>query len=50
MGHPVQKLDLARCDFFVFGHLKENLAGQPCDSDEEPFPGVQATLAAISGG
>jgi hypothetical protein len=41
--------DLAPCDFFLFGYLKENLAGQCFHNDEELFSGMRAVLAAIPG-
>jgi hypothetical protein len=47
--HPTYSPDLAPCDFFLFGHLKANLAGQLFDTDEELFLGVRIISAGISG-
>jgi hypothetical protein len=49
MDRPVCSTDLAPCDFFLFGYLKENLASQSSDVDEVLFSGVRTFLAVISG-
>jgi hypothetical protein len=49
MDHPAYGQDFAACDFFLWGCLKENLACQWFDADEELLSSVRAVLAVIPG-
>jgi hypothetical protein len=35
MEHPAYRLDLAACDFFLFGYMKEQLKGRSFAEEEE---------------
>jgi hypothetical protein len=48
MEHPPCSPDLAPCDFFLFGAMKENFSGQRFESVEEPHIGVEAFLRGLS--
>jgi hypothetical protein len=42
MEHPPYSPDLALCDFFLFGAMRENLSGQRFESVEELSLAVEA--------
>jgi histone-lysine N-methyltransferase SETMAR len=48
MEHPPDSPDLAPCDFFLFGAMKENFSGQHFESVEELFLAVEAFLRGLS--
>jgi histone-lysine N-methyltransferase SETMAR len=48
MEHPPYSPDLAPCDFFLFGSVKENFSRERFESIEEPFLAVEAFLRGIS--
>jgi histone-lysine N-methyltransferase SETMAR len=47
MEHPLYSPDLAPCDFFLFGTMKENFSGQRFESAQELFRAVEAFLRAF---
>jgi hypothetical protein len=44
MEHPPYSLDLAPCDFFLFGAIKQVFAGQHFDTIDDIFMGVEGFL------
>jgi hypothetical protein len=49
MEHPPYSPDLASCDFFLFGAMKEKLSGQRFEGVERLFLPVEAFLRGFSG-
>jgi hypothetical protein len=45
MNHPAYNPDLAPCDLFLFGAIKENFAGIHFATASEPFQGVEDFLS-----
>jgi hypothetical protein len=45
--HPPYSPDLAPCDFYLFGYVKQRLAGFSFDSAEHPLEAVQEVLDGI---
>jgi hypothetical protein len=41
MNHPAYGPDLAPCDLFLFGAMKENFSGMRFTSVDELFQGVE---------
>jgi hypothetical protein len=50
MEHLPYRADLAPCDFFLFGAMKENLSGQRFESVEELFFAIEAFLRGLCAG
>ena len=45
--HPPYSPDLAPCDFFLFPNLKDSLAGQKFESNEEVIAATEAYFADL---
>jgi histone-lysine N-methyltransferase SETMAR len=48
MNHPAYNPDLAPCDFFLFGPIKEDFSGMRFASLDELFQGVEGFLSGFS--
>jgi hypothetical protein len=48
MNHPAYSPDLALCDFFLFGAMKEHFSGMRFASVDEVFQGVEGFLRGLS--
>jgi hypothetical protein len=48
MNHPAYSPDLAPCDFFLFGAMKENFSGMRFANADELFQGVEDLLRGLS--
>jgi AraC-like DNA-binding protein len=48
MEHPPDSPDLAPCDFYLFGAMKENFSGQRFERVDELFFAVEAFLGGLS--
>jgi hypothetical protein len=48
MNHPACCPDLAPCDFFLFGAMKENFSGMRFASVDELFQGIEGFLRGLS--
>jgi hypothetical protein len=48
-SHPPYSPDLAPCDFFLFGYVKNCLQGASFQSREELFTAIAETVTAIPG-
>jgi hypothetical protein len=49
MPHPPYSPDLAPCDFFLFGYLKQELAGRQYETPADLFSEVRGIIRGISG-
>jgi hypothetical protein len=48
MNHPAYSPDLAPCNFFLFGAMKENFSGMRFARADELFQGVEDFLEGLS--
>jgi histone-lysine N-methyltransferase SETMAR len=48
IGHPAYSPDLAPCDFFLSGAMKQAFAKQHFDTTDDLFMGLQAFLGGLS--
>jgi histone-lysine N-methyltransferase SETMAR len=48
LDHPPYSPDLAPCDFFLFGYVKEKLIGSAFDSPDDLFSAVEEIILGIS--
>jgi hypothetical protein len=48
MEHPRYSPDVALCDFFLFGAMKQAFVGQHFDIIDDGFMGVKASLGGLS--
>jgi hypothetical protein len=47
VDHPVYLLDLASCNFFLFGHLHEKMAGSVYETVEELEEKIKMVIEII---
>jgi hypothetical protein len=48
MEHPPYNLDLAACDLFLFGAMKEDFSRRRLDNLDGPFIAVNTFLGGVS--